>query len=62
MWILPSRGRPESLKRFFKAWDETEASTCGVICLDESDPFLDQYIRIKIPDNWKMLIEDTHCI
>lgn len=37
MWILPSRGRPHSVLRLLKAYEETEASTPVWLRLDEDD-------------------------
>lgn len=53
MWILPSRGRPASIARFFKAWRETEANTPGVLWLDEDDP--SNYDVTELPYNWQAI-------
>lgn len=50
MWLLPSRGRPASMTRFFKAWKDTEASTKGIVCLDADDSH--NYVGMEVPDNW----------
>tara|TARA_R110000868_G_scaffold340880_1_gene601735 strand:+ start:12377 stop:14476 length:2100 start_codon:yes stop_codon:yes gene_type:complete len=52
MWILPSRGRPASLKRFFNAYHTTGANSCGVVCLDNDDTTLDEYLKIELPTHW----------
>lgn len=54
MWCLPSRGRPESVVRFFKAWRETGASTPGVLWLDEDDA--QKYQGIELPEKWRVTI------
>lgn len=37
LWVLPSRRRPESLARFFEAYEKTEASTEVYVLLDKED-------------------------
>lgn len=54
MWLLPSRGRPLSLVRFFKAWADTEASTRGLVCLDADDAV--KYEGLEVPDNWRVSV------
>lgn len=56
MWLLPSRERPDSVARFFKAFEETGATTPGVLWLDEDDDY-DKYIALlgKIPANWQVI-------
>lgn len=55
MWLLPTRGRPQSMPRFFKAWKDTEASTPGIVCLDEDDAV--KYEGLEVPDNWRIMIK-----
>lgn len=54
MWFLPSRGRPENVKRFFQAYEEMESSTPGVLWLDEDDA--NNYSDVEIPDGWDKLV------
>lgn len=53
MWILPSRGRPQNIARLFKAWKDTEASTPGVLALDNDDP--SNYDVTALPHNWEVI-------
>lgn len=53
MWILPSRARPANVKRFFAAWRDTEASTPGVLWLDEDDK--SHYYLRDLPHNWQAI-------
>lgn len=54
MWILPSRGRPASVERFFDAWRKTGASTKGVLVLDDDDAPL--YKGVILPPTWDVVI------
>lgn len=50
MHLLPSRGRPDGLQRFF---DEGKPEQPGIVGV-ESDQ-LDNYRRVRMPSNWKLL-------
>lgn len=54
MWLLPSRDRPTSMIRFFKAWRDTEASTRGILCLDDDDYIKHRaaYDALDMPPGW----------
>jgi hypothetical protein len=41
--IVPSRGRPQNIRRLLKAWVDTEATADLIVCVDNDDPFLSQY-------------------
>lgn len=56
MWLLPSRQRPESLKRFFDAYRETGADSPGVVWLDDDD--YDKYMDINLPKGWFFIINE----
>lgn len=56
MWILPSRGRPKNLIRFFEHWHLTKADTPGVVVLDRDDPELDGYREVTIPSAWSLIV------
>lgn len=58
MWILPSRGRPESIKRFFSACALTGFSTPGKIYIDNDDAEKSEYLNIEIPHNWNVVIQE----
>jgi hypothetical protein len=44
--IVPSRGRPQNIKRLAEAWIETEAEAELVVCVDDDDPTLDGYREV----------------
>lgn len=50
MHILPSRGRPQILQRYF---DEGKPEQPGVIILDHDQ--MDVYAELKLPDNWSVV-------
>lgn len=54
MWFLPSRGRPDNIKRFFEAYRDTEATTPGVLWLDDDDSH--NYHDIEFPEGWDRLV------
>ena len=59
MWFLPSRGRPESLVRFFDAFVETGATTPGVVRVDHDDPRFNEYLySLNMPSNWCLMAGD----
>jgi hypothetical protein len=37
MWLLPSKGRPANLKRFFEAYANTGGTTPGIVIIDQAD-------------------------
>jgi hypothetical protein len=42
--IVPSRGRPQNIKRLIDAWVETNAVATLVVAIDDDDPQIDNYI------------------
>lgn len=52
MWILPSRGRPQNIKRLVDAYVSTKASTPVWLRLDDDDKSLDGYRDISYPYGW----------
>lgn len=54
MWSLPTRGRPKSLKRFINAYEETNASSKVYVRLDNDDPLLNEYLKIKLPKKFRL--------
>lgn len=44
--------------RFFKAWRDTEASTPGILCLDEGDHL--PYANLELPPQWSMEIRPRY--
>lgn len=57
MLILPSKGRPENLKRFIKAYKSTCATIPIWAILDASDAY--RYVDIEFPANWKRISVPT---
>ena len=51
MIVIPSRGRPDSLQRFF---DESEPQEIGVIVLDDDDAH--RYVNLTLPNGWSCLV------
>lgn len=60
MWVLPSRGRPKNLIRFFDAFEKTSGSTPGLVILDRDDPVLDGYREVILPPGWSLILEPKH--
>lgn len=58
MWLLPSRGRPNSMPRFFEAWRKTEASTPGIVCLDDDDAW--RYAGMEVPEGWQVSVKPRY--
>lgn len=56
-WLLPTLNRPVLLKKFFKAYKESEGSTPGIVLIDKGDFLANQqkYQDIELPDNWKII-------
>lgn len=54
MWILPTRSRPESCKRFIQAWNDTKSSTPVYVRLDNNDPKLSELIKLEWPSTFKI--------
>jgi hypothetical protein len=54
LWLLPSLDRPGNLARFFSAWRKTQASTPGMVLVDEADDarHLAEYLAIELPIGW----------
>lgn len=54
MWLLPSRGRPASLARFFDAYRHTGGSTPGVVLVSQWDQ--PNYGGIDLPLGWSLAV------
>src|SRR5215469_15503466 len=54
MWLLPSRGRPANLARFFVAYRSTSGSTPGMVLVDCDDyaAHAADYARLDFPLGW----------
>jgi hypothetical protein len=60
MWLLPSKGRPASLARFFEAFRSTAGSTPGMVIVDQADAERHEaaYRAISLPLGWSWRITD----
>ena len=56
MWVLPTRSRPDSCKRFIDAWIVTNASTKVLLRLDDCDPELDKITSLNWPKEFTIKI------
>lgn len=54
MIILPTKGRPQNLKRFVEAYGKTRATIPVSVVFDAADA--SQYSGIAVPDHWKLLV------
>ena len=57
MILLPSRGRPQLLQRFFQVG---KPSLKGIVILDEDD--FHHYKKVTIPDFWDVIVLPRNCI
>lgn len=44
--IVPSRGRPQNIRRLIDAWVETEAEATLLVAIDDDDPQIDNYMNV----------------
>jgi hypothetical protein len=56
MWILASRGRPESIIRFIDRWNLTLADSKVYLRLDDCDERLAEYKQLKYPNNFEVVV------
>jgi hypothetical protein len=54
--MLPTRNRPEKLKRFIQTYLETNSKSTVLVRVDNDDPMLHNYKSIDYPDEFKLLI------
>lgn len=54
MIFLPTRGRPDSIKRFAAHYDLTKATVPVVVIIDADNQ--DAYANVVLPPNWKVFI------
>jgi hypothetical protein len=45
--IVPSRGRPENIRRLLQAYDTTKAYAPLLVAVDDDDPMLDEYCSLQ---------------
>lgn len=46
--IVPSRGRPQNIERLLQAWEDTGAEAELEIAIDDDDPTLDAYLKLRV--------------
>lgn len=46
--LVPSRNRPENISRLIKAWIETKATAQLIVCVDDDDPKLLDYVKTEV--------------
>lgn len=56
MWSLPTRGRPQSLQRFINAYNNTNGTSKVYVRLDNDDPSLEEYKKIKLPSTFELIV------
>lgn len=56
MWVLATRSRPDSCRRFIQSWLDTSASTPVLVRLDQCDPELDRLTNLDWPQNFELKI------
>ena len=56
MWSLPTRGRPDNLQRFINAYQDTKGSSKVYVRLDNDDPKLADYQKIKFPKTFEVVV------
>lgn len=61
MWLLPTKGRPHQVGRFFEQWRKTAASTPGILIVNEDDR-PDVYSLVNLPSNWKIVTVNSTCV
>ena len=54
-WLLPSLNRPTELEKFLETYKDTESSTPIWVLVDDTDPSLDWYRQIKMPEGSQMI-------
>jgi hypothetical protein len=56
MWILASRGRPENIMAFIKAWIDTKAKSKVYLRLDTCDEMLTKYTTLDYPKEFNVVV------
>lgn len=54
MILLPSRGRPQKLARFFEAYAHTGAVEPGIVMIEQRD--VESYSGVQLPDGWRRVV------
>lgn len=58
-WLLPTLNRPSELVEFFKTYQETESSTPVWVLVDNTDPSIEAYRTMKLPDLCEFIWTDA---
>lgn len=48
LWIVPSRSRPDNIANLISAWHTTRCNSDLMVVVDDDDPELDGYMRVKL--------------
>ena len=56
MFVIPTRSRPQNIKRLAAAFRETGATTPAIVCLDDDDPMKSAYDALDCPRNWEFFV------
>lgn len=56
MLIIPSRARPQNLRRLIGACQDTGTSTPAWVRLDEDDTCVPQYRELSLPEGWRIIV------
>ncbi len=59
MWLLPTKGRPDNLKRFLRSAREIGTSTPGLILINKSDTADYDSVTQNLIDGWTVLRVDA---
>lgn len=61
IWLLPTKGRPAQIARFFEQWRKTAANTPGWLIVNaEEDRSI--YNGVEMPANWGILSTTATCV
>lgn len=63
-WLLPSFDRPELLAKFFENYRKTQATTPGMVLVNDADHMKHgaQYAKIGLPSNWSYHQASANCM
>lgn len=58
VWLLPSLNRAALVREFFECYKKTQASTNVWVLVDKTDPLKDEYLKLKLPGDSRIIITD----
>ncbi len=59
VWLLPTRGRPDNLKRFMRSAREIGTSTPGLVIINKNDTSDYDSVRQHLLDGWEIIRVDA---